>query len=84
MSENNKPMELSTDELDTVAGGAALSVVDADNLNADSFNFGQTSIGANGGINSTVIQKDSLSQQQLKEIKVADVTLPGVPEGFFS
>ncbi|WP_194248892.1 CTB family bacteriocin, partial [Nostoc sp. UIC 10630] len=51
MSDNIQPIELSSEELDNVAGGA-FSFVDADNYNAIDQQAGATVLGANGGISS--------------------------------
>ncbi|BAY30897.1 hypothetical protein NIES2107_27450 [Nostoc carneum NIES-2107] len=79
---DNKPMELSAEELDNVAGGAA-SLVDAFNLIANDQQIGSTVVGANGGISSQTAQQTTVSAQQLKEIKFTGETLPGIPEGLF-
>ncbi|BAY30898.1 hypothetical protein NIES2107_27460 [Nostoc carneum NIES-2107] len=79
---DNKPMELSTEELDNVAGGAA-SEVFGSNFNFSDQQIGSTVIGANGGISSQTAQQTTVSAQQLKEIKFTGETLPGIPEGLF-
>ncbi|MBE8988517.1 CTB family bacteriocin [Nostoc sp. LEGE 12450] len=68
MSDNIKPVELSAEELDNVAGGA-FSFVDAHNFNAIDQQAGATVIGANGGINSLNTQQTAVSEQDLFEIK---------------
>ncbi|MDZ7962007.1 MAG: CTB family bacteriocin [Aulosira sp. DedQUE10] len=80
---DNKPMELSAEELDIVAGGA-VSVVDATNLNAIDEQASATLVPGSGGITSLNSQKTAVSQQQLKEIKFTGESLPGLPDGFFS
>lgn len=80
---DNKPMELSTEELDNVAGGAA-SVVDASNFNFLDEQAGVVIIGANGGITSLTTQKTAVSKQELQEIKFTGEGLPGLPDGFFT
>jgi hypothetical protein len=79
---DNKPMELSTEELDNVAGGAA-SLVIGSNLNAIDEQVGATNVGADGGITSLTAQKTAVSQQELKEIKFTGNDLPGIPGGLF-
>ncbi|MBD2509774.1 hypothetical protein H6G91_21160 [Nostoc muscorum FACHB-395] len=68
MSDNIKPVELSAEELDKVAGGA-FSFVDAHNFNALDQQTGGTVLGANGGIGSFTAQQTAVSQQDLHEIK---------------
>ncbi|MBE8998142.1 CTB family bacteriocin [Nostoc sp. LEGE 12447] len=68
MSDNIQPIELSSEELDNVAGGA-FSFVDADNYNAIDQQGGATVIGANGGISSLNTQQTAVSHQSLHEIK---------------
>ncbi|MBD2509771.1 MULTISPECIES: CTB family bacteriocin [unclassified Nostoc] len=68
MSDNIQPIELSSEELDNVAGGA-FSFVDADNYNAIDQQAGATVIGANGGISSLNTQQTAVSHQSLHEIK---------------
>ncbi|MBC1223671.1 hypothetical protein GNF10_26245 [Nostoc sp. UCD121] len=68
MSDNIKPVELSAEELDNVAGGA-FSFVDAHNFNAIDQQAGATVIGANGGISSLNTQQTAVSEQDLFEIK---------------
>ncbi|QLE48069.1 hypothetical protein FD724_07980 [Nostoc sp. C057] len=68
MSDNIKPVELSAEELDNVAGGA-FSFVDADNYNAIDQQAGATVLGANGGISSLNTQQTAVSHQSLHEVK---------------
>ncbi|MEH1866716.1 MAG: CTB family bacteriocin [Nostoc sp.] len=68
MSDNIKPVELSAEELDNVAGGA-FSLVDAHNFNAIDQQAGATVLGANGGISSLNTQQTAVSEQNLFEIK---------------
>ncbi|MEH1866721.1 MAG: CTB family bacteriocin [Nostoc sp.] len=68
MSDNIKPVELSAEELDNVAGGA-FSFTIADNYNAIDQQAGATVIGANGGISSSNTQQTAVSHQSLQEIK---------------
>ncbi|MBE8988521.1 CTB family bacteriocin [Nostoc sp. LEGE 12450] len=72
MSDNIQPIELSSEELDNVAGGA-FSFVDADNYNAIDQQAGATVIGANGGISSFNTQQTAVSHQSLHEIKATDL-----------
>ncbi|BAY30902.1 hypothetical protein NIES2107_27500 [Nostoc carneum NIES-2107] len=80
---DNMPMELSAEELDNVAGGAA-SLVDGSNFNFLDEQASAVIIGANGGIASFTAQKTAVSEQKLQEIKFTGDDLPGVPKGFFS
>ncbi|MEH2307442.1 CTB family bacteriocin [Nostoc sp.] len=75
MSDNIKPVELSAEELDNVAGGA-FSFVDADNYNAIDQQAGATVLGANGGISSLNTQQTAISHQSLHEIKATGVIAP--------
>ncbi|AVH62266.1 MULTISPECIES: CTB family bacteriocin [unclassified Nostoc] len=68
MSDNIKPVELSAEELDNVAGGA-FSFVIADNYNALDQQAGGTVLGPNGGIGSSTVQQTTVSHQSLQEIK---------------
>ncbi|AVH62268.1 CTB family bacteriocin [Nostoc sp. 'Peltigera membranacea cyanobiont' N6] len=68
MSDNIKPVELSAEELDNVAGGA-FSFVIADNYNALDQQAGGTVLGPNGGIGSSTVQQTAISHQSLQEIK---------------
>ncbi len=78
MSDNIKPVELSSEELDNVAGGA-FSNVDASNLNAIDAQAGATVLGADGGIGSFTTQETAVSEQHLFEIKATGV-FPGTPD----
>jgi hypothetical protein len=68
MSDNIKPVELSAEELDNVAGGA-FSFVDADNDNRLDQQVGETVLGPNGGIGSSTAQQTTISHQSLHEVK---------------
>jgi hypothetical protein len=68
MSDNIKPVELSAEELDNVAGGA-FSFVLADNDNRLDQQTGGTVLGPNGGIGSVTAQQTAVSHQSLQEIK---------------
>ncbi|MEH2093341.1 CTB family bacteriocin [Nostoc sp.] len=68
MSDNIKPVELSAEELDNVAGGA-FSFVIADNENKLDQQTGGTVLGPNGGIGSVTAQQTAISHQSLQEIK---------------
>ncbi|MEH2075836.1 MAG: CTB family bacteriocin [Nostoc sp.] len=68
MSDNIKPVELSAEELDNVAGGA-FSFVIADNENKLDQQTGGTVLGPNGGIGSVTAQQTVVSHQSLQEIK---------------
>ncbi|MFN6465815.1 MAG: CTB family bacteriocin [Nostoc sp. DedVER02] len=75
MSDNIKPVELSAEELDNVAGGA-FSFVIADNYNALDQQAGQTVVGPNGGITSSTVQQTAISHQSLEEIKATGFLTP--------
>ncbi|MEH2202178.1 CTB family bacteriocin [Nostoc sp.] len=75
MSDNIKPVELSAEELDNVAGGA-FSFVDADNFNALDQQVGQTVVGPHGGIGSSTAQQTAISHQSLHEIKATGFLTP--------
>ncbi|MEH2075103.1 MAG: CTB family bacteriocin [Nostoc sp.] len=75
MSDNIKPVELSAEELDNVAGGA-FSFVDADNFNALDQQVGQTVVGPHGGIGSSTAQQTAISHQSLYEIKATGFLTP--------
>jgi hypothetical protein len=68
MSDNIKPVELSAEELDNVAGGA-FSFVDADNDNRLDQQISETVLGPHGGIGSSTAQQTTTSHQSLHEIK---------------
>ncbi|MEH1976120.1 MAG: CTB family bacteriocin [Nostoc sp.] len=68
MSDNIKPVELSAEELDNVAGGS-FSFVDADNDNKLDQQIGETVLGSNGGIGSSTAQQTTISHQSLHEVK---------------
>ncbi|MEH2443021.1 CTB family bacteriocin [Nostoc sp.] len=75
MSDNIKPVELSAEELDNVAGGA-FSFVIADNYNALDQQAGGTVVGPNGGITSSTVQQTAISHQSLQEIKATGFLTP--------
>ncbi|MEH2202177.1 CTB family bacteriocin [Nostoc sp.] len=77
MSDNIKPVELSAEELDNVAGGA-FSFVDADNFNALDQQVGQTVVGPHGGIGSSTAQQTAISHQSLYEIKATGFLTPTI------
>ncbi|BAZ76566.1 hypothetical protein NIES50_51660 [Aulosira laxa NIES-50] len=79
---DNKPMELSAEELDNVAGGAFIAT-DASNLNAVDEQASATLLGAGGGISSLSSQKTAVSEQKLQDIRFTGENLPGLPGGFF-
>jgi hypothetical protein len=79
MSDNIKPVELSAEELDTLAGGA-FSDVNAHNLNAIDAQSGATVLGANGGIASFTTQETAVSKQDLYEVKFTGA----IPEGYYT
>ena len=68
MSDNIKPVELSAEELDNVAGGA-FSFVDADNDNRSDQQISETVLGPHGGIGSSTAQQTTISHQSLYEVK---------------
>ena len=80
MSEINKPMEMSSEELDTVAGGAFAATV-AENLNFSDEQVNVTALGANGGITNLTAQDTDLSKQKLNQVQ-ATGELPGIPDIF--
>ncbi|BAY30901.1 hypothetical protein NIES2107_27490 [Nostoc carneum NIES-2107] len=80
---DNKPMELSAEELDNVAGGAT-SAVFASNRNFLDEQVGSTVVGANGGISSQTAQKTVASEQYLAEFKSTGEGFPGLPGGFYT
>ncbi|QIR40408.1 hypothetical protein HCG51_29435 [Tolypothrix sp. PCC 7910] len=80
---DNKPMELSAEELDIVAGGA-VAATDASNSQILDEQASVVIIGANGGIASFNTQKTAASQQKLQEIKFTGDEISGIPGGFFS
>ncbi|MBN3907040.1 MAG: hypothetical protein HWQ35_10905 [Nostoc sp. NMS1] len=67
MSDNIKPVELSAEELDNVAGGA-FKFVNADNDNKLDTQESATILGAKGGITSLNAQETVESHQRLHEI----------------
>ncbi|BAY99511.1 hypothetical protein NIES37_34940 [Tolypothrix tenuis PCC 7101] len=83
MSDNIKPVELSAEELDIVAGGAAIAT-NAENRNFSDEQASAIIIGANGGIASFTTQKTAVSEQKLQDIRFTGDDLPGIPGGFFS
>ncbi len=84
MSDNIKPVELSSEELDNVAGGA-FSLVEAHNFNFSDKQSGAVIIGADGGIASFTAQETVVSKQDLFEIKTTGEELPsGIPNNFFA
>ena len=80
MSEINKPMEMSSEELDTVAGGAFAATV-AENFNFSDEQVNVTALGADGGITNLNAQKTDLSKQQLQQVQ-ATGSLPSIPDIF--
>ena len=82
MSKINKPMELSVEELDTVAGGA-LNIVDASNFNFSDTQAVLTNVGADGGISNAAVQQTEVSKQELQQVQ-ATGELPGLPNIFAS
>ncbi|QIR40406.1 hypothetical protein HCG51_29425 [Tolypothrix sp. PCC 7910] len=79
---DNKPMELSAEELDNVAGGA-VGLTNAFVENKLDTQASLVNIGANGGIQSAQTQTTTESKQALNELKLTG-EFPGVPGGFFS
>ncbi|MBE8998148.1 MULTISPECIES: CTB family bacteriocin [unclassified Nostoc] len=83
MSDNIKPVELSSEELDNVAGGA-FSFVDAHNFNFSDKQSSAVIIGADGGIASFNSQETTISKQDLHEIKFTGEEFPsGIPSNLF-
>ncbi|BAY30900.1 hypothetical protein NIES2107_27480 [Nostoc carneum NIES-2107] len=80
---DNKPMELSAEELDNVAGGAG-SAVFGNNFNSVDQQIGSTVLGANGGISSQTAQQTTVSEQHLAELKFTGEGFPGLPGGFYT
>ena len=80
MSDTDKLVEMSTEELDTVAGGAFV-ITDASNFNFSDSQTNFLSIGADGGIISLNTQETKLSKQELKQIQ-ATGDLPALPDIF--
>ncbi|QIR40404.1 hypothetical protein HCG51_29415 [Tolypothrix sp. PCC 7910] len=78
---DNKPMELSAEELDNVAGGAVSEVAAVSDINLDT-QASLLNIGAGGGIQSAQTQTTTESKQALNELKLTG-EFPGVPSGFF-
>ncbi|MBD2509776.1 MULTISPECIES: CTB family bacteriocin [unclassified Nostoc] len=83
MPDDIKPVELSAEELDNVAGGA-FSFVDAHNFNFSDKQSSAVIIGADGGIASFNSQETTISQQDLHEIKFTGEEFPsGIPSNLF-
>lgn len=80
MTEHNKIVEMTSEELDTVAGGA-FNIVDAFNFNFSDSQTSIVSIGADGGILSINQQETKVSKQELQQIQ-ATGELPGIPDIF--
>lgn len=80
MTEPNKMVEMTSEELDTVAGGA-FNIVDASNFNFSDSQTSIVSIGADGGILSINQQETKVSKQELQQIQ-ATGELPGIPDIF--
>ena len=80
MSEN-KPMELSAEDLDNIAGGA-FGLDNISNLNTLDTQASLVNVGADGGIQSAQVQKTTESKQTLQEIK-ATGEFSVVPANFF-
>jgi hypothetical protein len=81
MSEINKPVEMTLDELDSVAGGAVNALV-ADNINEKDAQFTLTSLGAKGGITNVNAQETEKSVQSLDQFQATGDL--GVPDIFSS
>jgi hypothetical protein len=81
MSEINKPVEMTTDELDNVAGGA-VNALDALNVNAKDAQFTLTDVGAKGGITNVNAQETEKSVQSLEQFQATGT--PAIPDIFSS
>lgn len=76
--ENTQPngmLELSSQELDSVAGGATTDVFGR-TINAEDSQLGFVEIPREGGIKSVTFQQTFFSEQELREFKETDTSSP--------